>query len=182
MNTESDLLGTIIAGADLCFEEMNVIFAILAVGLVGKNTEGVKSGVAITPHLQTLNGTNALDFSKAIITSVEVCPCDIDIVEIDKIPPAQITLKLHGTFDTSELILDLHVLIMDTDAFIIGVLDSVLLSERDVSFCVAWVIILTMTRVQRVRVYLVWEIRGNCEGSVLVLNPRRPVEARARVR
>lgn len=172
MNTESDLLGAIVAGADLCFEKMNVVFTIMAVGLVGKNTEGVKSGVAIAPHLQTLNGTNALDLSKAISTPMDVCPCDIDIVVIDKIPSAQIALKLHGTLDTGELVLDLHVLIMDTDAFIIGVLDSVLLSERYVSFRVAWVIVLAMTRVQCVRVYLVWEIRGNCEGSVLVLNPK----------
>jgi hypothetical protein len=156
---------------------MNIVFTILLISLVGQNAEGVERGVSITPHLEALDRTDAFDFAKAVGTSVDVGPGNVHVEEVDQVPPPQVALELHGAFHACELILDLHMLVMDADTFIIGVLDAVLLDKGDITLYVAGIIVLAMTRVQSERMNLIGEIRRKIVFQELILIAALPPHA-----
>ncbi|KAF4457864.1 hypothetical protein F53441_303 [Fusarium austroafricanum] len=122
---ESKLLRTVVPSTKFTIKTVDIIFPVLAIRLVRAHAERVESGISISPQLEPLDRTYSLYFAEAICTAMDIGPNNVDIVEIDQVLPAQISLKLYRTFNCRELVSDRDVLVMDTNSFISCVSDSV---------------------------------------------------------
>lgn len=78
----------------------------------------MESRVSITPHLESLNRTNAFDFPVAVGAAVNIGPDHIYIKEVDEISSANVPLKLRRTFHGCKLVADLYILIVNADTLI----------------------------------------------------------------
>lgn len=74
---------------------MDVIFAIMTINLIGTHAERMESGVSISPKFHSLDGSDAFHFPVAICTAMNIGPSNIDVVKVDEISSAQVSLELY---------------------------------------------------------------------------------------
>lgn len=90
----------------------------------------MEGGVSVPPKLEPLNGTDALDLAEAVGAALQVGPNYVDVVKVHQVLSPQVALELNGGLDGGELVPDLDVLVMNTDALAGGVPDAMRLVER----------------------------------------------------
>jgi hypothetical protein len=133
---------------------VDIVFSILTIRLIREYTERVESSISIPPQLKPLDCTYAPHLAKAVCTSMNIGPDNVDIVEIDQVLPAQIPLELDRAFDSRKLISDRDVLVMYANSFISGISNSMGFLKCQVSFHVRSVVVWAMARVQRMWMYV----------------------------
>jgi hypothetical protein len=83
-----------------------------AVYFIGQHTDGVERRVTVTPQLDSLNGTDALDLAKAVSAAVNIGPHHIRVEEGNQVPLSQIALETNRAVDRCEFVSNLDILIV----------------------------------------------------------------------
>lgn len=157
---ESKLFRAVVPPAQFPVERVNIILSVLAIRLIGTHAEGVESRISIPPQLESLNRTDPLHLAEAICATMDVCPNDVDVIEINQVLSAQISLKLNRALDCREFVSDRDVLVMYTNTLVRCVPNPVRFLKREISFHVRRVIVRAMARVEGMRIYI-----GGCVGG-----------------
>lgn len=151
---ESKLLRAVVPSTKLTIETVYMVISILTIRLVRAYTKRVKGSISVTPQLEPLNCAYSLHLAKAVRTSMNVCPDNVDIVKVDQVLPAQISLELDRAFDCCEFVSDCDVLIVYANSFISGISNPVRFLKCHVTFHIGSVVVWAMAGVQRMRMYI----------------------------
>lgn len=151
VNAEFELLGAVVPSANFTVKIMYLVFAVLSVRFIRTYTERVKCCVSIPPELESLYRANALDFSETISATMDVGPHYVHVKKVNEVFAPDVALKLDRPFDGSEFVPNLDVLVMDTDAFVVCVTNSMRFLKGQISFHIGGVVVWAMARVEGMR-------------------------------
>ncbi|GJC86885.1 hypothetical protein ColLi_09723 [Colletotrichum liriopes] len=131
----------VVTVAQLAVEVVYLVFPVLA------TTRAISEYGQRMP----LNQSHASDVAKSVCSSVYVGPYNINIVIVDQVLPADVSLESDRALDGGELVLDLHKMVVDYHAFASRVPDPVWLTKTDKKFELAWICIGAVTGVESMR-------------------------------